>query len=79
MTRSIFDPEGGETEHSGNQNMGPSADNISHLPPDIADGKVSEEEVAEQEAAAQVNQGEEQPLRETGSQGVGASVEDASR
>lgn len=52
MTRSIFDPDGGETEHSGDQNMGPRADNISHMPPDVTDGQVSEEEVREQEEAA---------------------------
>ncbi|HET6250429.1 MAG TPA: hypothetical protein VFE47_22265 [Tepidisphaeraceae bacterium] len=50
MTRSIFDPTGGQTEHSGNRNMGPQADNISHMPPDVVDGEVSDEEVAEQEA-----------------------------
>jgi hypothetical protein len=49
MTRSIFDPEGGETERSGNTLLGPAADDISHLPPDIVDGKVSEEEAAEME------------------------------
>ncbi|HWE03802.1 MAG TPA: hypothetical protein VG326_15465 [Tepidisphaeraceae bacterium] len=52
MTRSIFDPEGGETEHSGNRNMGPSADNDSHMPPSVVDGKVSEEETAEQQPPA---------------------------
>ena len=51
MTRSIFDPEGGETEHSGNRYMGPEADNDSHMPPDVVDGKVSDEEAAEQENA----------------------------
>jgi hypothetical protein len=39
MTRSIFDPTGRETEHSGSRNFGPVAQDISHLPPDIADGK----------------------------------------
>ena len=38
MTRSIFDPGGGETEQSGSTFLGPHADNISHLPPDVADG-----------------------------------------
>ncbi len=47
MTRSIFDPEGGQTEHSGNRYMGPSADNDSHMPPDVVDGKVSDEEAEE--------------------------------
>jgi hypothetical protein len=39
MTRSIFDPDGGETEHSGSTHMGPDASNISHLPPDLVDGE----------------------------------------
>jgi hypothetical protein len=39
MARSIFDPDGGETEHSGSTHMGPEAANISHLPPDAVDGK----------------------------------------
>jgi hypothetical protein len=49
---SIFDPEGNQTEHSGSRYMGPRADNISHLPPDISDGKVSAEEAADLEALA---------------------------
>jgi hypothetical protein len=40
MTRSIFDPTGGETEHSGSQNLGPDASEISHMPPDAVDGVV---------------------------------------
>ena len=51
MTRSIFDPTGGETEHSGSRNLGPRADNISHMPPDVVDGEVSAEEAAEQDPA----------------------------
>ena len=43
MTRSIFDPDGGETERSGSRNLGPDAENISHVPPDVVDGKVEEE------------------------------------
>ena len=39
MTRSIFDPGGGETEHSGSTHTGPEASNISHLPPDVVDGE----------------------------------------
>ena len=38
MTRSIFDPGGGETEQSGSPFLGPHADNISHMPPDVVDG-----------------------------------------
>ena len=49
---SIFDPEGNQTEHSGSTFMGPRADNNSHMPPDIADGEVGEEESADLEALA---------------------------
>jgi hypothetical protein len=38
MTRSIFDPTGGETERSGSTHLGPAASNISHMPPDVTDG-----------------------------------------
>ena len=38
MTRSIFDPTGGETERSGSTHLGPAADDISHMPPDVTDG-----------------------------------------
>jgi hypothetical protein len=40
MTRSIFDPTGGETEHSGSRYLGPDAAEISQMPPDVVDGKV---------------------------------------
>ena len=49
---SIFDPEGNQTEHSGSRYMGPRADNLSHLPPDISDGEVSEEEAVDLEKLA---------------------------
>jgi hypothetical protein len=53
MTReSIFNPDGPETEHSGSTFLGPRADNISHLPPDLVDGEVSPEEAAELERLA---------------------------
>jgi hypothetical protein len=39
MTRSIFDPTGGETERSGSPMLGPDAANISHMPPDVTDGE----------------------------------------
>jgi hypothetical protein len=39
MTRSIFDPEGGQTERSGSRNLGPDAANISHVPPEVTDGE----------------------------------------
>jgi len=50
---SIFDPEGGQTEHSGDRYMGPRADNLSHMPPDVVDGEVSDEEAADLEKLAQ--------------------------
>lgn len=39
MTRSIFDPTGGETERSGSTHLGPDASNTSHMPPDVTDGE----------------------------------------
>ena len=42
MTRSIFDPGGGETEQSGSAFTGPQAESLSHLPPDSVDGKAAE-------------------------------------
>ena len=38
MSRSIFDPTGQETERSGTRFTPPSAADISHLRPEIADG-----------------------------------------
>jgi hypothetical protein len=52
MTRSIFDPTGPDTERSGSRNLGPDAANISHMPPDVVDGEVSDEEVRDVEGAA---------------------------
>jgi hypothetical protein len=60
MTRSIFDPGGGESERSGSQNLGPAANNASRMPKDVVDGKVEEEEgssaAATDAAHAQVNE-----------------------
>jgi hypothetical protein len=50
MTRSIFDPEGRETERSGSTFNGPDAQNISHVPTDVTDGEVSEQEQREAES-----------------------------
>jgi hypothetical protein len=47
MTRSIFDPTGGETEHSGSRNLGPDASEISQMRPDLVDGVVDCEEEKE--------------------------------
>jgi len=52
---SIFDPEGHQTEHSGSIFMGPRADNLSHLPPDVSDGEVDEREKSDLEKLAQAN------------------------
>jgi hypothetical protein len=46
MTRSIFDPSGGETERSGNQNLGADAANRSHMPRDVVDGRADEKDAA---------------------------------
>jgi hypothetical protein len=51
MTRSIFDPGGGETERSGNQNLGADAGNRSHMPPDVVDGEADAAADAEVDAA----------------------------
>jgi hypothetical protein len=50
MSRSIFDPTGPYTERSGSRNLGPDAGNISHMPPDVVDGEVSEQEVRDADA-----------------------------
>ena len=39
MTRSIFDPGGGETERSGSAFKWPEAQNASKMPPDVIDGE----------------------------------------
>ena len=46
MARSIFDPDGGETERSGSRFGTEDPENRSHLPSEISDGKVSDEERA---------------------------------
>jgi hypothetical protein len=47
MTRSIFDPNSGETERSGSRFTPPDANQISQMPPDVVDGEVEPEEAAE--------------------------------
>jgi hypothetical protein len=44
MTRSIFDPNSGETERSGSRNLPADAEQISQMPPDIISGDVDEDE-----------------------------------
>ena len=53
---SIFDPEGDQSEHSGNRFMGPRADQDSHMPPSVTDGEVSDEEAADLDALAEANE-----------------------
>ena len=57
MTRSIFDPDGGETEQSGSTFTGPHADNISHMPRDVIDGEVGEGEGTEASAEDRADEG----------------------
>jgi len=60
MTRSIFDPTGGETERSGSRFTGPEAENISHMPPDVVDGEVEDDEAKSQDQSQdQLTAGEE--------------------
>lgn len=68
MTESIFDPTGNETERSGSRYMPPDADQISHMPPDVIDGRVEEEEETAQEAGDQPQDVEVEP-------GLGAAAE----
>jgi hypothetical protein len=51
MTRGIFDPTGGEAERSGSTHLGPEASNISHLPPDLVDGREDSDEAPAPPAA----------------------------
>ena len=55
MTRSIFDPGGGEAERSGSTFRSEEAGNRSHVPPDVVDGDVSKQEEADARAAADAN------------------------
>ena len=50
MTRSIFDPGGGETERSGSTHLGPEAANASRMPPSVVDGEVGGDQEATLEA-----------------------------
>lgn len=56
MTRSIFDPTGGETERSGSTHLGPTASNISHMPPGVTDGEVSADD-----AGGEADRADERP------------------
>lgn len=61
MTRSIFDPGGGETEHSGQAFTPPKADQTSQMPPDLVNGEVGEEEAADLEKLANRDDASERP------------------
>src|SRR5947209_1129612 len=43
MTRSIFDPTGDDMIQEGDRFTGPTAQNISHVPPRAVDGKVGDD------------------------------------
>jgi hypothetical protein len=53
---SIFDPEGWSTEQSGDRFTGSRADSNSHMPPDVVDGEVSEEEAADLDKLAEARE-----------------------
>ena len=55
MTRSIFDPGGGETERSGSTFRGEEAANRSKMPSDAVDGDVSAVEAIEAQAVAEAD------------------------
>lgn len=57
MTRSIFDPGGGETERSGSTFGSAAASDRSQMPPDAVDGEIErgEGELAENTDAADAN------------------------
>ena len=61
---SIFDPEGTQTEHSGSTFTGPRADQDSHMPPDVVDGKVSPEEASDLEKLAEARDEVERERKE---------------
>ena len=63
---SIFDPEGWATEHSGSRYTGPDADNNSHMPPDLVDGEVSEEEAEDLDELADARDDVEREEHEPG-------------
>jgi hypothetical protein len=52
---SIFDPEGTQTEHSGSTFMGPRADQDSHMPPSVVDGKADEDDDGDLENLEKAN------------------------
>jgi hypothetical protein len=68
MTRSIFDPGGGETERSGSTFGSEAAENRSRIPRETVDGEVTDQERADVESAAAADAGDtaaEETLAET--------------
>lgn len=61
MSRSIFNPGGEETEHTGQRFTPPKASQTSQMPPDLVDGEVSKEEAADLEKIAHRNEVGETP------------------
>jgi hypothetical protein len=47
MTSNNFNPNTGHPERSGSRNLGPNAENLSHLPPDLGQNAVKQVEAAE--------------------------------
>ena len=66
MTRSIFDPGGPDVERGGTRNVGPEAENISHMPPDVVDGNVAESQSGEHDDQTEPIAGEERELERDG-------------
>src|SRR5687767_2220682 len=50
MTRSIFDPGGGETKRRGSTPIGPEAANASRMPPSVGDGEAGADQAPTLEA-----------------------------
>lgn len=61
MSRSIFNPGGEETEHSGQRFTPQKASQTSQMPPDLVDGEVSKEEAQDLEKLAHRNEIGETP------------------
>jgi hypothetical protein len=61
MSRSIFDPTGGETERSGSTHLGPDAANTSHLPRDVGNGEVENDDDAEEGSLEAIDRAAETP------------------
>lgn len=61
MTESIFDPMSGETERSGSTFTPPDAEQISHMPPEVIDGRVETDDEEDPETDDQPQDVEVEP------------------